>query len=140
MLVALLTEGFEPVAVSVKKPDFSAFPLPELREMAAELARVIEEKEKAEKATLAADIEALAKERGFSLTDILPLFPGLPPLVASEKPKKTTAKADGGSVPPKYRNPANAAETWSGRGKRPKWVNDALAAETSLESMLIVNQ
>lgn len=38
------------------------------------------------------------------------------------------AKRSGGKVPPKYRNPANPTQTWSGRGKRPHWFNDALKA------------
>jgi DNA-binding protein H-NS len=29
-------------------------------------------------------------------------------------------------VPAKYRNPAPPFETWSGRGKRPRWLADAL--------------
>ena len=33
-----------------------------------------------------------------------------------------------GSVAPKYRNPADPEQTWSGRGKRPRWFNDALKA------------
>lgn len=33
----------------------------------------------------------------------------------------------GTKVPPKYRNPANPDQTWTGRGKRPRWFNDALA-------------
>ena len=33
-----------------------------------------------------------------------------------------------GSVPPKYRNPTDAEQTWSGRGKRPRWFADALKA------------
>lgn len=37
-------------------------------------------------------------------------------------------KRSGGKVAPKYRNPANPAQTWSGRGKRPHWFNDALKA------------
>ena len=40
-------------------------------------------------------------------------------------------------VAPKYRNPSNAAETWSGRGKRPNWVNAALAAGKQLEDLAI---
>lgn len=27
-----------------------------------------------------------------------------------------------GKVAPKYRNPGNPSETWSGRGKQPKWL------------------
>lgn len=36
---------------------------------------------------------------------------------------------------PLYRNPRNAAETWSGKGKQPTWVERALAEGYSLESL-----
>lgn len=42
-------------------------------------------------------------------------------------PRGKTKRA-GTPVAPKYRNPANPAQTWSGRGKRPHWFNDALKA------------
>lgn len=32
-----------------------------------------------------------------------------------------------------YRNPADAAQTWSGRGRQPKWIAEALAAGRSLD-------
>jgi hypothetical protein len=38
---------------------------------------------------------------------------------------------------PKYRNPENPAETWSGKGKRPAWVETALAKGMTLESLEI---
>jgi DNA-binding protein H-NS len=38
---------------------------------------------------------------------------------------------------PKYRNPNNSAETWSGRGKRPRWLEIALARGASLDSLEI---
>ena len=37
----------------------------------------------------------------------------------------------------KYRNPDNPALTWSGRGKRPAWVNEALAAGKTLEDLAV---
>ena len=40
-------------------------------------------------------------------------------------------------VLPKYRNPANPDETWSGRGKQPRWVAAALRAGHQLEELLI---
>lgn len=43
----------------------------------------------------------------------------------------------GGKVPPKYRNPVNAEETWSGRGKRPRWFNAALKAGKKEADLLI---
>lgn len=41
-----------------------------------------------------------------------------------------------GKVPPKYRNP-NGGETWSGRGKRPRWFLAALKAGKKEKDMLI---
>jgi DNA-binding protein H-NS len=38
---------------------------------------------------------------------------------------------------PKYRNPNNTSETWSGRGKRPRWVEVALSRGANLESLEI---
>jgi DNA-binding protein H-NS len=42
-----------------------------------------------------------------------------------------------GKVAPKYRNPANPAETWSGRGKRPRWFSAALRAGKKDRDLLI---
>lgn len=51
--------------------------------------------------------------------------------------------AHGGNAPraavvPKYRNPENPAQTWSGRGKRPLWFSEALKKRgVTADSMLI---
>ena len=42
-----------------------------------------------------------------------------------------------GAVAPKYRNPANPAETWAGRGLRPRWLAAALKAGKKLEDFSI---
>ena len=42
-----------------------------------------------------------------------------------------------GKVAPKYRNPANASETWAGRGKQPKWLAAETAKGRKLEDFLI---
>jgi DNA-binding protein H-NS len=41
---------------------------------------------------------------------------------------RKASAAKGRPVPAKYRNPADPAQTWSGRGKRPRWFSDALEA------------
>ncbi len=38
---------------------------------------------------------------------------------------------------PAYRNPFNSAETWTGRGRHPKWVRDALTRGACLEDLAI---
>jgi DNA-binding protein H-NS len=47
-------------------------------------------------------------------------------------------RADGRSVvKPKYRNPADPSQTWSGRGAAPQWVADRLAAGGKKEDLAI---
>jgi len=46
-------------------------------------------------------------------------------------------KGSRGPVAAKYANPANPSQTWSGRGKRPIWFNEALAKGTSEDRLLI---
>lgn len=53
---------------------------------------------------------------------------------ASKAPKKKRANS-GVKVPPKYRD--HMGNTWTGRGKTPRWVTEALAAGQSLDSLLI---
>lgn len=55
----------------------------------------------------------------------------------SRKPAK--AKRNVRSVAPKYRDPKNPALTWTGRGRQPRWVVDAVAGGTSLDKLLISN-
>jgi DNA-binding protein H-NS len=40
-------------------------------------------------------------------------------------------------VVPKYRNPAEPAETWSGRGNRPKWVIAQLKSGKKLDDLAV---
>jgi DNA-binding protein H-NS len=42
-----------------------------------------------------------------------------------------------GPVAPKYRNPANSAETWAGRGLRPRWLTAAIKGGKKLEDFAI---
>jgi DNA-binding protein H-NS len=37
------------------------------------------------------------------------------------------------ALAPRYRNPADASQTWTGRGRQPKWLADALAKGKSLD-------
>jgi DNA-binding protein H-NS len=52
--------------------------------------------------------------------------------VKQAKPQSQRAK-----VLPKFRNPENPDEVWSGRGRQPKWVQAALAEGQSLDDFAI---
>ncbi len=69
-------------------------------------------------------LEKIIKQEGYTLDEV---FPG----------RGRRARKSGGIVPAKYANPANAAQTWTGRGKRPRWFNDALAAGKKESDLLI---
>src|SRR3974390_2151090 len=45
-----------------------------------------------------------------------------------------------GPVAPKYRNPANPAETWAGRGLKPRWLAAALKSGKKLEDFSIAHR
>lgn len=83
----------------------------------AELAR--------EKATkLRAKISALVKAEGLAMEDV---FAGTASRRAGVRRK----------VKPKYRNPGDPSQTWTGRGKRPRWYSAALAAGKKEKDLLI---
>ena len=96
--------------------------LAELKAMQDAVAIKVREKQDAEKADAKAELEHLARERGF---DAHELFGGK----TASKPKAKIA--------PKYRNPDNPDQTWTGRGRQPGWVKEALEAGKTLESMAI---
>ncbi|MEQ5871174.1 H-NS histone family protein [Sagittula sp. NFXS13] len=63
--------------------------------------------------------ELAAKEYGFSLDEVL----------------QSGTKASKGA--PKYVNPEDPTQTWTGRGRKPNWLIEALDAGKSLDDMAI---
>lgn len=57
--------------------------------------------------------------------------------VKSSKVDRTTPRRHYPQVFPKYRNPAVPSETWSGRGKQPRWLVSALEAGGRIEDFRI---
>jgi DNA-binding protein H-NS len=58
-------------------------------------------------------------------------------LVANGVRVKGVRGGVGGTVPAKYRNPENPAETWAGRGLKPRWLAAALEAGKMLEDFSV---
>ena len=56
---------------------------------------------------------------------------------AAPKARKSTKGRTLGKVAPKYRNPANAKETWTGRGKQPRWLAALTTKGKKVEEFLI---
>jgi DNA-binding protein H-NS len=84
-----------------------------------------------------AKIVVMAKDAGLSASDIAKALSSDKPAKAGKAPKAVKKGALAGKkVAPKYRNPANPEQTWTGRGVSPTWVQ-ALKAAGTLDSALI---
>lgn len=94
--------------------DLEALSLPELKKMQKDIAKAISTFEARQKAEARTKVEAVAREMGYSLAELVG---------TDSKPKRTPAA-------PKYQHPKDPAVTWSGRGRKPKWFVDALASGT----------
>ena len=85
-------------------------------------------------------IVQMAKEVGLTASDISKALGSSKATKAAKGPKAPKASKKGTlagkKVAPKYRNPANAEQTWTGRGVSPTWVQELKTAGT-LDTALI---
>ena len=106
--------------MSINLSDLS---LKELKELHGQVSKAIATYEDRKKWEALVELEDTAKRLGFSLQELT----GATPAAAR---KRTSA-------PPKYANPGNPDNTWTGRGRKPKWMEAALRAGKSLDELLI---
>ena len=79
------------------------------------IAKAISTFEDRQKAEARTKVEAVAREMGYSLAELV----------------GTDSKAKRAPIAQKYRHPENPAVAWSGRWRKPQWFVDALAAGTT---------
>lgn len=96
------------------------------QELDALISAAAEQKKRIHRARLQevrAKITALARQEGYTIEE----------LFGDSRAKATNTRP----VAPKYRNPKDSAQTWTGRGKQPLWVREAIAGGKRLEDLLI---
>ena len=96
--------------------------LKDLMELDLKVQKAIVTAKERERAALKLKIEQIATESGFAVNELFGSGRGGP---------------KGRTVAPKYANPANAGETWTGRGRKPKWLVAKLGKGVSIEKFLI---
>lgn len=84
--------------------------------------------------TVRARIRALAKSEGYTIEELFGTAAAGSTRAA--KPARAARKT-GAKVPPKYRNTANPEQTWTGRGKQPRWMAEEVAKGKKPEDFLI---
>lgn len=106
-------------------PDISNLSVEELKKLQLEAEVLIASKKDQAIEDAYNQIIAISENVGLSIDQILEY--GL------SKRKKTTRKA----VEPRYRSKANPEDTWTGRGKKPRWLAAELEKGAVLEDFLI---
>ena len=107
----------------VKDNQLEKMSVKDLLALEAAVQAAIAERKVAEKSEVKEKLQALAEKSGYSVDELFG--------------KGRRANGGGkGSVAAKYRNPANAEQTWTGRGRAPAWAQ-ALKTAGTLASALI---
>ena len=101
--------------------DISNMSLVELRNLQEQIKQEMKQREHQDLAKAREQILAIAQSVGIPLKD----------LIASG------ARAKTGTVAVRYRNPGDAAQQWTGRGRQPKWIKEWVESGKSLDLLRV---
>lgn len=99
--------------------DLSTLSSAELRQLQQKITVELKKRESQDLARAREQIHAIAQSVGLPLKELLGGAP----------------RAKTGNVAPRYRNPADPSQQWTGRGRQPKWVKDWLEAGKSIDTL-----
>lgn len=108
----------------MKKPDLEAMPVDDLWSLYEDVSRILSARITSEKRELENRLAILS--RGIVQSGSAPGRSG------NGKPRRKYPR-----VFPKYRNPQIPFETWSGRGKQPRWLVAALKSGRKIDDFKI---
>jgi len=108
--------------------DLSVLTIEQLNDVISEAQRLIKSKKKSQLKAARAQIEKVAADFGYTLEELM-VGKNIEQEESSPKVRKP--------VEIRYRNPVNQTETWTGRGKQPRWLAAAIASGKSLQDFAI---
>ena len=102
----------------MKDSDLAKMPLDDLWHLHEKITQLLDRKLQQEARRLQHRLDELGRK-----------FGGAPSDIPQRRPYP--------KVEPKFRNPNDPSETWSGRGKQPRWVTELLMTGRSLDEFRI---
>lgn len=111
--------------MNIDSIDLSQYSIEDLETLIGRAQATVRQAKAKQAGELRRQVELTASSLGISVAE----------LVGLEKPTKS--KRTGGKVAPKYRNPANPEQTWTGRGQKPVWLRERMEKGARLEDFLI---
>src|SRR5438445_12536466 len=107
--------------------DLSNMSLGDLRNLQEQIKQEIKKREQQDVQKARDQIMAIAQSVGIPLKDLLG---------AAGRGAKS-ANANTGSVAVRFRNPADASQQWTGRGRQPKWVKEWVEGGKSMDELRV---
>ncbi|MFD0978173.1 H-NS histone family protein [Tropicimonas aquimaris] len=108
--------------------DLSNLSRAELEQLAKDVQTAIADLAKRERKLALEALEKTASEHGFKLEELTGAAGKMLAAVGAKGKSKN---------PPKYRNPEEPSQTWTGRGRKPAWIKDAEDAGVDLSTFEI---
>lgn len=105
--------------------DLSSYNLSELKGLQHDIEKEIKNRQQGDLAKARQQILAIAQEAGVSVDELLAIG------------SKKSNKGKGQKVQAQYQNPTNSAQTWTGRGRQPKWIAEGIAGGKQLADFRI---
>ncbi|MEN1929573.1 H-NS histone family protein [Luteimonas sp. MJ204] len=87
--------------------------------------------------TVRARLKAAATAEGYTIEELFGTASGAAAAGTRAAKSTRTPRKTGIKVAPKYRNPAQPEQTWTGRGKQPRWLAEQVAQGKTREDFLI---
>ena len=118
--------------------NYNSWTVAKLEKEKDKIEKAIRSKEGKERKKALSEMMAVARKNGFDVKDLIgDLGNGAPGGTKKARGKKAGSGRSTGKVAPKYRNPEDPDVTWSGRGRKPKWIEAELEKNGSLDGVAI---
>lgn len=109
--------------------NLSDYSVEELEKLQNRVGTAIKDAEVKKRSDAIAAAEKIARDAGLTLEELVTMTP-----TGRKRRAKSSAKV---SAAPKYANPNNPDQTWTGKGRQPGWARDHVESGKSIKDLEI---